>query len=139
MKPVLYAEDDADDLFFMRHVWQLAEVPNPLVHVKDGVQALEYLAGEGAFADRQKNPLPCLLLLDLKMPAKSGFEVLAWVRHHQTLAPLKVVIISASNQAADIAAAQSLGVTDYVVKSPDPEKLLCLVRQKRHLWLPISG
>ncbi len=138
MKPVLYAEDDTDDLFFMRHVWKLAEVPNPLVHVKDGAQAIAYLAGEGAFANRQEHPFPCLLLLDLKMPVKNGFEVLAWVRQQPNLASLKVVIISASNQATDMATAQSLGVTDYVVKNPDPEKLLCLVRRNRHVWLPAS-
>jgi CheY-like chemotaxis protein len=135
MKPVLYAEDDANDVFFMRHVWKQAGVPNPLIHVKDGRQAIDYFAGHGHYADRKKHPLPCLLLLDLNLPGKDGFEVLRWLRQTPGFETFKVVVVSGSNQTADIAAAQKLGVTDYIIKTPIPKKLLETILEKKDLWL----
>ena len=135
MKPVLYAEDEPDDVFFMHYVWELAAVPNPLVDVKNGQQAIDYLAGQGLFADRQKQPLPCLLLLDLNLPGKNGFDVLRWVRQQPDLKSLKVVIVSGSNQETDIETARSLGITDYIVKPSSPKRLLEIFQEKRGLWL----
>jgi CheY-like chemotaxis protein len=133
--PVLYAEDEADDFFFMGFAWEEAGLTNPLIQVKDGQQAIDYLAGQGAFADREKYPLPCLLLLDLKLPLKSGFDVLRWIRQHPPLAWLKVVVVSGSEQETDITQAQSLGVTDYLVKPSSPARLAEILRHRRHLWL----
>ena len=138
MKPVLYAEDNPDDVFFMQHVWGLANIPNPLLCVKNGHEAIDYLAGHGAFADRAIHPLPCLLLLDLKMPSKDGFEVLAWVRQQPELRFLKVVIFSSSSLPRDIDKAQALGSDDYVVKSSLPRELLEMIQTKRKSWLPES-
>jgi len=136
MRPVLYAEDEPDDVYFMKYAWEGARVANPLVHVKDGQAAIDYLAGEGAFADRDEHPLPCLLLLDLKLPAKSGFEVLEWIRKHPTLASLRVVIVSGSNQESDMERARGLGVLDYVVKPSNLSLLVSIVREKKGVWLP---
>jgi CheY-like chemotaxis protein len=133
--PVLYAEDEADDFFFMGYAWEEAGLTNPLIQVKDGQQAIDYLAGHGAFVDREKYPLPCLLLLDLKLPLKSGFDVLRWIRQHPPLAWLKVVVVSGSEQETDITQAQSLGVTDYLVKPSSPARLAEILRHRRHLWL----
>ena len=136
MLPVLYAEDEPDDIFFMRYVWELAGIPNPLVEVKDGQEAIDYLAGQGAFSDRKQYPLPCLLLLDLNMPGKSGFDVLRWIRQQPNLTSLKVVVVSGSNQEADIATARSLGITDYIIKPSGLHTLLEIVQAKKDVWLP---
>lgn len=136
MKPVLYAEDDVDDVFFLRYAWELAQVPHPLIDVRNGQQALDYLDGQGRYADRQQHPLPCLVLLDLNMPGKSGFEVLRWIRQHPRLQSLKVVVVSGSNQETDIETAQRLGATDYLVKPSDPSRLLEIIQEKKGLWLP---
>jgi CheY-like chemotaxis protein len=136
VKPVLYVEDEPDDVLFMHHAWEMAEISNPLVAVKDGRQAIDYLAGEGAYTDRQRNPLPCLVLLDLNMPGKSGFDVLHWIRQQPDLKSLRVVIISGSDQETDIAAAQSLGVIDYIIKPTAINRLLEIVREKHKFWLP---
>ena len=136
VKPVLYAEDDPDDVFFMHHVWELAAIPNPLIDVKDGQQAIDYLAGQGAFRDRKQYPFPCLLLLDLNMPGKSGFDVLRWLSERPKLNSLKVVIISGSNQEADIEAARNFGITDYIIKPSGVYKLLEIVQEKKDSWLP---
>ena len=135
MKPVLYAEDEPDDAFFMQRAWKDAGAPNALVILKDGQQIIDYLAGDGAFADRQAHPLPCLLLLDLNLPFKSGFEVFRWIRSHPTLRSLKVVVVSSSSQESDTALARSLGAIDYVVKPSAPRGLLEIIRQRKHLWL----
>src|SRR6516162_1884132 len=81
---------------------ELLRIPNPLIDVPDGQQAIEYLVGSGRYADRHKYPFPCLLLLDLNMPGKSGFDVLCWIRQHPDLKSLRVVIISGSDQEKDI-------------------------------------
>jgi CheY-like chemotaxis protein len=134
--PVLYVEDEPDDIFFMRYAWDLAGIPNPLTVIQTGKEAIHYLAGQGAFADREKHPLPCLLLLDLKLPGKSGFDVLRWVRESPALGSLKVVVVSGSGHDQDIALAQSLGVTDYLIKPSAPLRLVEIIQAGKDLWLP---
>jgi len=136
VKPVLYAEDDPDDIFFMHHVWELAAIQNPLIDVKDGQQAIDYLAGQGTFSDRNQYPFPCLLLLDLNMPGRTGFDVLHWLSERPKLKSLKIVIVSGSNQEADIETARSFGITDYIVKPSGVYKLLEIIQEKRDAWLP---
>ena len=77
-KTVLIAEDDQNDLVFMRMAFGQAGMPNPVQTVRDGGEAIAYLAGRGIYADRDQYPFPTLMLLDLKMPCKDGFDVLAW-------------------------------------------------------------
>lgn len=132
---MLYVEDEPHDFFFMQLAWEQSAVPNPLVTVQDGQQAMDYLAGKGEFADRAKHPFPCLLLLDLKLPIRSGFDVLKWIREHSKVASLKVVIISGSFLEADIAQARTLGVADYVIKPSSPSELTVIVKQKWKGWL----
>jgi len=131
----LYAEDEGDDVFFMHYVWELAGIPNPLIDVKDGQEAIDYLEGKGHFSDREKYPLPCLLLLDLNLPGINGFEVLRWVRQQPELKSLKVVIVSGSNQDTDVETARSLGITDYIVKPASPNRLLEILQEKKADWL----
>ncbi len=134
-QPVLYLEDEPDDIFFLKRAWEQAGVPNPLITFKTSQQAMDYLAGHGPYADRQKHPMPCLLLLDVKLPAKSGLEVLQWLRQQPTLASLKVVVLSASEQPSDMALARSLGVTDYIVKPSLPTRLIDVIREHKSAWL----
>ena len=76
MKVILLVEDNPDDVFFMQRAWKAGGLQNPLHVAEDGDQAIKYLAGEGTFADRNAHPLPCVVLLDLKLPGKNGLEVL---------------------------------------------------------------
>lgn len=135
MKPVLYAEDDLNDVFFMQRAWRLAEIPNPLIHVENGEAAIAYLAGNDPFADRGQHPLPCLLIVDLKMPGRNGFEVLQWVRRDPELVSLKAVLISASNQEIDLEVGRKLGILDYVVKTPAVKSLVHTLQDKKAFWL----
>lgn len=133
--PVLYAEDDENDVFFMQRAFALAGISHPLRIVPNGRMALDYLLGEGVFKDRQEHPLPCLLLLDLNMPGKSGHQVLQAVRGQASLASLPVIIVTSSNQERDIQRANDLGANDYLIKPGDPEDLLRLVRAIHERWL----
>src|SRR5437660_8113449 len=106
---ILLVEDNDDDVFFMRHALQKAKVGLPVQVVPDGQAALDYLAGEGGYADRERHPLPTLIFLDLKMPYVSGFEVLAWMQR-QTFAPeIQVVVLTSSPEDRDRQRAKELG------------------------------
>lgn len=146
LPPVLYTEDDENDAFLMRHAFQRAGIQHPLVVVTDGQQAINYLAGEPPYAPRSDHPLPCLLVLDLNLPVRSGFEVLTWVRQQPGFSNLLVVILSSSNHTKDIDRAYSLGANSYFVKPSNVEKRMELVRTLQQKWLsrrpsigPVSG
>jgi CheY-like chemotaxis protein len=102
------------------------------------VEAVEYLRGDGPFADREKHPLPDLLLLDLKMPRKNGFEVLEWVRQQPGLKRLPVVVLTSSMQDLDINRAYELGANTYLVKPANYEALVDLVKTLIQYWLTLA-
>ena len=132
---VLYAEDDENDAFLIRHCWQRAGLTHRLEIVPDGQRAIEYLGGTGEFADRSRHPEPCLLLLDLNLPRVGGMDVLRWVRAQPRYARLPTVILSSSNQKKDIDNAQALGADRYFVKPSNVTDLARLVETLRDTWL----
>ena len=113
---ILVAEDNADDVFLLRHAFKRAGLDGPLFVVTDGVEAIAYLNGDGVFADRAAHPLPDLLLLDLNMPRKDGFEVLEWVRANPRWARLMVHVLTASSRVTDVERAYELHANSYTVK-----------------------
>jgi CheY-like chemotaxis protein len=114
-RAVLYVEDEADDVFFMERAFRKAGLTHTLYAVRDGRQAIAYLAGEQPFT-RQTHPLPCAVLLDLNLPQISGFDVLSWVRAHPELRTMPVVIFSSSGRREDRERAEKLGATHYLLK-----------------------
>lgn len=132
---VLYAENDENDAFIMKLCWKRVPVGHPLHLVGDGQEAIEYLSGVNGFADREKYPLPSLLLLDLSMPRCTGFEVLSWVRSQAQFAKLPVLIVSSSNQEKDRAAATKLGADGYVVKPAGVAGFVDVIRDWQDKWL----
>ena len=125
---ILLAEDDADDILLIGSAFKEARIPYRLAVVEDGDQAICYLNGDGPYEDRVAHPMPFLLLLDLKMPAKSGFEVLSWIRSQRSLDGLRVVILSTSALADDVCKASQLGGNSYLVKSAGYKQLVCFLR-----------
>jgi CheY-like chemotaxis protein len=125
---ILYAEDERDDIFFLESAFQIAGLPLVLKSVPDGEQAIHYLAGEGAFADRSRHPLPALILLDINIPKKNGFDVLKWIRQQPDLKSLPVLIFTSSTREEDRDNARQFGADDYLLKPADPLKLTELVR-----------
>jgi CheY-like chemotaxis protein len=120
---ILLAEDDANDVFFMRRALQKAAIEYPLQVVTDGQQAVDYLGNEGQFSDREKFPPPAIILLDLKMPFLDGFEVLSWIGSQSSLKNIPVVILTSSAEERDRRKAAELGAKAYFVKPPKPDTL----------------
>ncbi len=133
---VLIADDDSNDVFFLRRAFEKAGLSHPVLDVPDGERAINYLSGTEAYADRSQFPLPSLLILDLKMPKISGFEVLEWLSKQKDLqAALKVVVLSSSGLQSDIQKAKTLGAHDYRVKPADIDDMITLVKDVASRWL----
>jgi CheY-like chemotaxis protein len=116
---ILLAEDSEDDVYMLRRAFEQAGIELPLQVVSDGEQAVAYLTGQGKFANRAEYPLPDLFLLDLKMPRKNGFEVLLWLRQHPTLAPLRTIVLTTSEEIRDVNRAYAMGANSFLTKPLD--------------------
>src|SRR4051812_41361786 len=114
---VLLVEDDLNDIFLVKRAFKMAHLQNPLQVVTDGQEAVNYLKGEAKYSDRTLFPLPKLIVMDIKMPRRTGFEVLEWVKSNRgPLRRIPVVIVSSSNNPTDINRAYELGANAYMVK-----------------------
>lgn len=132
---ILEVEDEESDVFLMRHAFKKAGIDAPVFVAPDAEEALAYLMGKDKFADRREYPLPCLILLDLKLPDKSGFEILQWVRHHDSLQTTVVVALTSSDHDTDIRRAYESGVNSYVVKPSDNHKRIEFAEHLKGWWL----
>lgn len=128
---ILLAEDNEDDIILFRRALEKARLLNPLEIVRDGDEAVAYLEGTGRFSDRVKYPLPALILLDLKMPRRDGFEVLSWIRSRPELDALRVVVLTGSRDVYDMTRAYRLGANSFIVKSLDSQTFTQLVESIR--------
>lgn len=138
-RPILLVEDESHDVFFLQMALEKAEVQNALAVVSDGRQAIDYLGGTGKFADRRQNPLPCLVLLDLRLPIVPGMEVLRWARKQAALAHIPILIHSSSNQDSDVEDSYRLGANGYIVKPIRPADLLEIVLRIKKYWLEMKA
>jgi CheY-like chemotaxis protein len=125
--PIVLLVDDLDDAAeLMRIVFQRSGYTEPLRTVNDGERAIDYLRGTGDSGTYKQLGMPTIVLLDLNMPRKNGFEVLTWIRQQPALDQLCVCILSASSLPEDIARAYSLGANAYFVKPGNLAGLLHL-------------
>lgn len=131
---ILLVEDNEDDVFIMQNAVKRARMPNRLFVAEDGRKALNYLEGQGEFADRVRFPLPQLVLLDLKLPQLHGFDVLKAVRSNAALPPLLIIVLTSSNQDSDIERAYRAGANSYLVKPPTPDKLESMLKAMNDYW-----
>jgi CheY-like chemotaxis protein len=136
--PILHAEDDENDAFLIQRAFKRAAILNPLVVVSDGKAAIDYLAGQGKYAERKDHPIPCLILLDLKMPGKSGLEVLEWIQNQSTFSTLPSLMLTSSNQEKDIRQAYLLGANGYLMKPNAPDGMLVLAKAIKDFWLSLN-
>jgi DNA-binding response OmpR family regulator len=131
---VLLVEDDPNDkLFFERALREISHAN--LISVSDGEEAIAYIQGSAPFEDRESCPIPQLIILDLKLPRRSGHEVLAWLKGESTYKTLPVVIFTSSDQISDIEKAYNLGANSYLVKPVGYENLIDTVRTIHTYWL----
>jgi CheY-like chemotaxis protein len=135
---VLFVDDDPNDVFLIKRAFKDANIQVPLTVAHDGQEAIDYLSGVGQYSNRVLYPLPCLLILDLKMPRKTGLEVLAWLRAQPVFRCLPVMILSSSAHRYDVERAYQLGANSFVVKPGSIEKRAALASHIKEFWLELN-
>jgi CheY-like chemotaxis protein len=135
---VLVVEDNRDDADLIRHAFTKAGIPNPVIVVEDGDKAIDYLEGRAEFANRGEFPVPGLILLDLKLPRRSGFEVLVALRANRALQSIPVVVLTSSNREDDIKQAYDAGANAYLVKPVGQDALLNIVKAIHAFWIRLN-
>jgi two-component system response regulator len=137
IRTILLAEDSPADAEMAIDALREANLANPIVHVEDGVEAMEYLQRKGRFAGRAEEE-PAVLLLDIKMPRMDGLEVLQRIRADEKLRRLPVVILSSSREESDLARSWDLGANAYVVKPVDIGQFFAAVKTLGKFWAVIN-
>src|SRR5436190_1908488 len=131
---ILLVEDDANDVVLIQRAFQKAGLKNNLKTVRDGEQAIRYLTGQDGYGDREKYPMPFLMLLDLKMPRVSGFDVLEWARREPNMKRLLIVVLTSSNFQADVDRAYELGANSYLVKPVEFDEMVHMIQRFDIYW-----
>lgn len=135
---ILLIEDDPNDVILLQRTISRFSLGRPMQVVSSGMQAISYLDGQGAFADREQHPLPTLVFLDLKLPDLSGFEVLTWVRQQARLVRTRVVVLTGSRKSLDVYRAYELGASSYLVKPVQPADIVGLGQSLNLPWLALA-
>ena len=137
-KEILLVEDNPDDVELTRIAFREAKVANNLVVVNDGAEALDFLFARGAYADRNPDDLPSIVLLDLNLPKVDGREVLQAIRANEKTRSLPVVVLTTSTEPFDVEASYALGVNSYIQKPVDFERFVWAVQQVGLYWLVLN-
>jgi len=136
---ILIVEDNPTDVMLIQRAFAKANVGNPMHYVRDGDAAVEYLSGGGEYGNRATFPLPALLLLDLKLPRRSGLEVLQWLRSQPVLRRLPVVVLTSSSQSQDVNRAYELGANSYLVKPVEFDDLQAMLSKVNIYWIDLNA
>jgi CheY-like chemotaxis protein len=135
---ILHIEDDANDVLFLQIVLKRAGVTCPLHVARDGQQALDYIEGKGSFSDREKYPVPYLVLLDLKLPYVMGLGLLKRLRENPEFDSTIVIVLTSSNDPSDVDTAYRLRANAYLVKPAGMAAMETLARNLKEFWLTLN-
>ncbi len=135
---ILLVEDNPDDAELIKYAFRKAGIQNPLIIVTDGDGAVAYIGRTGAYTDRTGHPLPELILLDLKLPRRSGFEVLSFIREHKPTKHTPVVVLTSSGEDEDIRRSYELGANSYLVKPIGRDALIEMARTLKAYWIKLN-
>ncbi len=131
---ILLVEDNPNDIELTLHAFRKNNLTNPIHIVRDGAEALDFIFARGAYADRDVNHLPKVILLDIKLPKVDGLEVLKQIRADPRTQIIPVVILTSSHEERDIIEGYKLGANSYIVKPVDFEQFSEAVRQVGYYW-----
>jgi two-component system response regulator len=137
-RPILLVEDNPDDEALTLHAFSRNRITNPVVVVHDGVEAVDYLFGTGAFSGRDLSVMPAVVLLDLKLPRIDGLEVLRRIRADARTTLLPVVVLTTSREALDLQQAYNLGANSYIRKPVDFDRFQEAVALLGRYWLSLN-
>lgn len=135
-QPVLLVEDDPSDAHFVQRAFGKAEIPTRLIRLFDGEDVIHYLDGRPPYENRANYQLPCLVLLDLKLPKRSGLEVLRWLRARtDQLRLLPVIMLTSSRNRVDVNRAYEYGANSYIPKPNSQKELGELFVALKTYWM----
>lgn len=134
-KYILLVEDWEADVLLFREALKRSGLSNPVVVVRDGAETMAYLSGEGQYSDREKFPLPSVVLLDLNLPKTRGWEVLQWIRSHSEFAEILVVVLTGSFRVGDLHRAYQIGANSFLGKPCSSSDLIDLANSFPEHWL----
>ncbi|HEX7814264.1 response regulator [Dyella sp.] len=137
LRPILLVEDSLADAELAIDALKDANLANPIVHLEDGVDCLDYLYGQGVFSGQERVE-PAVVLLDIKMPRMNGLDVLTRMRADERLRQVPVVILSSSREESDLARSWDLGVNAYVIKPVDVDQFFDAVRTLGQFWAVLN-
>jgi CheY-like chemotaxis protein len=135
---ILLVEDNPNDAELTMHALKKAKFGNPLVHVKDGEEALDFVFCRGSFAGRRADDKPKVILLDLKLPKVDGLEVLRQIKGDERTRGIPVVVMTSSREERDVVESYQLGVNSYIVKPVDFQKFIDAVERLGFYWLLLN-
>lgn len=135
---ILLVEDEASDAALLLRGFAKAGVLNPIVHLKNGDDALAYLAGVGQYTNRTMYPLPVLILLDLKLPGMTGLQLLQWLRTQKEIRRIPVVVLTIERDSNTVNAAYDLGANSYLVKPGEPAEINRIVQAIQRYWIELN-
>ncbi len=131
--PVLVAEDDPNDILFLKRALKKGHISCEVDFVEDGQAVIDYLLRQGSFAEN-KHPPPSIIFLDIKMPQMSGLEVLRFIKGHQTFQLIPAIVLTSSSFDQDIRKAYELGANGYLVKPSNPAKFAKKIIETFQFW-----
>jgi CheY-like chemotaxis protein len=131
----LVVEDDPSIVLLLKRAFRKAGLDQPVAFASDGDDAIDYLSGRGKYEDRDRYPVPDLVLLDLHLPKRSGLEVLTWIRSDSAYNRLPVVILTGSASNATVRRAYELGANSVLFAPLDQDGLMEMIRAIREYWL----
>ncbi len=134
---ILIADDDAEDRMLIREALEESRLRNPVHFVENGEQLMDFLQNTGVFSDKEKYPLPGLILLDLNMPKKDGREALKEIKNDHRLRAIPVIILSTSKAEEDIIRSYGLGVSSFITKPVSFASLVDIMRTLNKYWFEI--
>ncbi len=133
LRRILVAEDNEAEAFLYQRAFQKIGIADYLI-VTDGEQTIDYLSGAGKFSDRNVHPFPHWLLLDIKMPRKTGFDVLHWITEHPACKVVPTIVMSNSNQTNDVSRAYELCANAFFTKPTRLQELVDILALIHHFW-----
>ena len=137
-KIILLVEDNPNDEALTLRAFKKSNIANEVIVVHDGVEALDYLLGTAAYAQRDLSIMPTVVLLDLKLPKLDGLEVLQRIRSHERTKLMPVVILTSSVEEQDLIKGYDLGANSYLRKPVDFMKFIAAIEQLGLYWLVLN-
>lgn len=135
---ILFVEDSIDDAKLAIRELKKCNIVNSIVHVDDGQKALDYIFGQGEYQGREISNTPKLILLDLHLPKKDGFEVLQAIRNDIRVSNIPIVLLTSSQEEEDVSKGYNLGVNSYIIKPMDFEKFAKSIIEIGYYWLVLN-